>query len=636
MSYLSGLNAAQKEAVQTVSGPMMVIAGAGSGKTRVITHRLAHLIDAANVAPDHILSVTFTNKAAKEMRSRAAKLVGKTAEAAWINTFHSACVRILREHIHHLGYPNEFTIIDDNDQRALLREILAGTNRDSSEVDSYLWAISRFKNRLMTPDEALAAATIHSEHDHAQVYAIYARRLHSIGVVDFDDLLFLSVRLFQHHPECLTRYQEQFSHIMVDEYQDTNHAQYVLIRLLAAKHRNLCVVGDDGQSIYGFRMADISNILNFQKDYPDARVIKLEQNYRSTKTILKAANEVISHNRNQLDKTLWTHNPLGDPIRYCLTPDDKAEASFIVQEIQFMAREHSFSDIAILYRSNSQSRVLEEQLIRCRIPYRIVGGFRFYDRAEIRDTLAYLRLLVNPKDNVSLLRVINTPRRGVGEKALGQLAAYAAANQLSLFETCKMATQAGLTGKTGGAIETFSGMLTELGQEAPQMPVGDLMTAILDRSGYRAGFKESNKKDRERLENLDEFVNMARDFDKRNGRGKLQSFLDYVSLLTDLDTMREGAEQVTLMTVHAAKGLEFPVVFIAGVEEGVFPHYRALDENGLEEERRLFYVGITRAKELLYLTAAQERMRMGVEISCEPSCFLDEIPRECLRKLSYY
>lgn len=636
MSYLAGLNAAQKEAVETTSGPLMIIAGAGSGKTRVITHRLAHLIRAGGVAPERILAVTFTNKAAKEMKSRAAKLVGDAAHAAWVSTFHSACVRILREHITLLGYAEEFVIVDDNDQRALVREILAGTNRNSSEVDPYLWAIARFKNLLLDPDEALVRATIQTEHDHAQVYAAYARRLRDINAVDFDDLLFLTVRLLQNHPQCLRDYQERFSHIMVDEYQDTNHAQYMLIRMLAEQHRNLCVVGDDGQSIYGFRMADITNILNFQADYPEAKVIKLEQNYRSTQTILKAANAVISNNANQLDKTLWTHNPKGDLIRFCIAPDERQEAAFVVQEIQFMAREYGFGDIAILYRSNTQSRLLEEQLMRCRIPYRVVGGFKFYDRSEVRDTLAYLRLIHNQSDNVSLLRVINTPRRGVGKKALNQLASYAAENGITLFQAASMATKAGVTGKAGAALEAFTAIITDLAGLVKQATVGDLMTGVFQRTGYRASFKESDKKDRERLENLDEFQTMAREFDSRSGRGKLKEFLDYITLLTDLDTVRDNVEQVTLMTVHASKGLEYPVVFIVGMEDGVFPHYRALDENGLEEERRLFYVGITRARQLLYLSAAQERARMGAQISCEPSCFLAEIPEECIRKLSFY
>jgi DNA helicase-2/ATP-dependent DNA helicase PcrA len=636
LSYLSGLNAAQKEAVLTVSGPLLIIAGAGSGKTRVITHRLAHLIAGEKYSAAGILAVTFTNKAAKEMRSRAAKLVGDAVHKAWISTFHAACVRILRAEIGLLGYDPEFLIVDDSDQRAIVREILAGTGRNSSEPEPYLWAISRAKNLLLTPSELTARAETHAEHDQAEVYALYARRLRDIGAVDFDDLLFLTVQLFQQHAECLARYQERFHHIMVDEYQDTNHAQYVLIRLLAARHRNLCVVGDDGQSIYGFRMADITNILNFQADYPEARVIKLEQNYRSTQVILRAANALISHNPNQLEKKLWTHNKPGVPIRLCMTPSDRDEAAFVVQEIQFLAGTRHFADIAVLYRSNSQSRLLEEQFLRCRIPYRVVGGFRFYDRAEIRDTLAYLRLLQNQQDNVSLLRVINTPRRGVGDKALAQLATHAAAEGLSLYQAAAQATKAGIKGKTGAALETFAALIAELAALAPEATVGDLMTAVLERTGYRASLKESNKKDRDRLENLTEFVSMAREFDKRNRPGSLKDFLDYITLLTDLDTLREGADQVTLMTVHASKGLEFPAVFITGMEEGVFPHHRALDDHALEEERRLFYVGITRAKEELYLTAAQQRMRMGAPISCEPSCFLAELPADCLRKLSYY
>ncbi|MGI6610729.1 MAG: ATP-dependent helicase [Limnochordia bacterium] len=635
-SYTTGLNSAQKEAVLSVDGPLMVIAGAGSGKTRVITHRLAHLLHTVGVAPEAILAVTFTNKAAREMKSRVTQLVGESARSTWVCTFHSACVRILREHITHLGYKRGFSIIDDNDQHALLREILAGTGRDSSDPNPYLWATSRHKTLLLSPKRALEQAVTHSEHDQAQVYSIYARRLQEIGAVDFDDLLYLTVRLFQEHPSLLEQYQRLFSHIMVDEYQDTNHAQYILIRMLAEQHRNLCVVGDDGQSIYGFRLADITNILNFQQDYAEAKVIKLEQNYRSTQTILRAANAVISENTSQLEKKLWTHNPKGDPINLCFTPTDRDEARFVAQEIQFMAGQHRFNDIAVLYRSKAQSRVLEEQLVRLRIPYRVVGGFRFYDRTEVRDTLSYLRLLGNQEDNVSLLRVINTPRRGLGEKALGKLTAYAAEEDISLFQAATQATKAGIGGKAGAAIEQFATILQELAELVPEAGVGELMIAIFERTGYRAMYKESNKNDRERLETLDEFLSMAKEYDSRHGRGKLQDFLDYIALLTDLDTLRESADQVTLMTVHAAKGLEYPVVFITGMEEGVFPHYRALDDNALEEERRLFYVGVTRARKQLYLTAAQERLRMGAPISCEPSCFLDEIPQECLRKLSFY
>ncbi|NLN18405.1 MAG: UvrD-helicase domain-containing protein [Firmicutes bacterium] len=635
-SFLIGLNSAQKEAVLTTDGPLMVIAGAGSGKTRVITHRLAHLIHTAGVAPEAILAVTFTNKAAREMKSRVMQLVGESAQSAWVCTFHSACVRILREYITHLGYSESFAIIDDNDQRALFREILAGTGRDSSDVNPYLWATSRFKTLLISPQEALTQAVTRSEHDYAQVYDIYARRLQQINAVDFDDLLYLTVRLFREHPAVLEEYRQRFSHIMVDEYQDTNHAQYILIRLLADRHRNLCVVGDDGQSIYGFRLADITNILNFQRDYPEAKVIKLEQNYRSTQTILKPANAVISENRHQLEKRLWTHNPKGDPISLCFTPTDKDEARFVAQEVQFLASRYRFNDMAVLYRSKAQSRLLEEQFVRLRIPYRVVGGFRFYDRAEVRDTLAYLRLLINQEDNVSLLRVINTPRRGIGDKALAKLTTYATEQDISLFRAVSQATEAGVKGKTGKAAEQFAATIDELSEKVSEFGVGELMIAIFERTGYRAMYKESNKGDLDRLETLDEFLSMAKEYDSRHGPGRLQDFLDYIALLTDIDTLRDEADQVTLMTVHAAKGLEYPVVFITGMEEGIFPHYRALDDGALEEERRLFYVGLTRAKEKLYLTAAQERLRMGAPVACEPSCFLDEIPKDCLEKLAYY
>lgn len=636
-ALIHGLNPEQCTGVTTTEGPLMIIAGAGSGKTRVITHRIAHLIRSCRVDPSQILAVTFTNKAAKEMRSRVRELSGRTARGAWICTFHSMCVRILRADIDKLGYDINFSIYDDGDQAALIKEASAGFGKNAKEPSYYLTAISRAKNRRLSPEAYLEMASHPMEQEIAEVYRLYQRKLREQNALDFDDLLFLTVRLLDEHPDVLETYQNRFRYIMVDEYQDTNPIQYALIQQLARRFRNLCIVGDDAQAIYGFRGSDIANILNFQQDYPNATVIRLEQNYRSTQVILNAANAVIAKNANQMPKALWTANGEGEPIRLCQCPSDRHEAAWVLGEIQFMRRLRPYSDTAILFRTNAQSRVLEEECMKNRIPYRLVGGFKFYDRKEIKDMLCYLRLIHNPQDSLSLQRVINVPKKGVGTKALQQYAEYGNEKELPLFEALKAGKEIGVAEKTATAVETFAARVEEYHGKLQDITVIQLMEAVLKVFGYREVFKEENEKDRERLENLDELLRVGAEFDRRHGQGGLKAFLDYISLLTDLDRDDETADVVTLMTVHASKGLEFPVIFVVGLEENIFPHHRSMDDPlSLEEERRLFYVALTRAQKLLYLTYASTRLQYGQPQTCIPSVFLDEIPPELVEEMSFY
>lgn len=634
-TLLEGLNPQQREAVLATDGPVMVIAGAGSGKTRVITHRIAHLIENCHVRPEEILAVTFTNKAAREMRERVSALTGAEVREAWICTFHAMCVRILRADIDLLGYDPNFSIYDDSDQNALIKECLASLGKDAKEPAYYRTAIGRAKNRLLTPEALAEQATGSSERQVAQVYRLYQRKLREQNALDFDDLLLCTLRLLREHPEVLEVYQERFHYIMVDEYQDTNHLQYSLIRLLAEDHRNLCIVGDDFQSVYSFRLADISNILNFQRDYPDARVIKLEQNYRSSGNILEAANAVIANNTNQLKKRLWTEKSPGEPIRICGCPSERHEAQWVMNEILFLRQYYRLSDIAVLFRTNHQSRVFEEECIQYQIPYRLVGGLRYYDRKEVKDLLAYLRLIQNPHDSLSLQRIINIPRRGMGAMTLQKYAHYANEHGCSLFEALKNGEAAGVTGPPLQAMKVFTALVEEYHERQDVLSISELLEAIFVRFGYRSAFNPAREKDRERLENIDEFARLAAEYDRRRSDdGGLKRFLDYVSLLTDIDRDDEGADQVTLMTVHASKGLEFPVVFLVGMEEKIFPHERTLgDPLAIEEERRLFYVGITRAMERLYLTYAESRLRNGQPTPTLPSSFLDEIPIDCREDL---
>lgn len=631
---LTGLNSPQRDAVLHSSGPMLVIAGAGSGKTRVITHRIAHLIARHGYAPEAILAVTFTNKAAKEMLQRVAALTGKSARGAWICTFHAMCVRILRQDIERLGYDANFTIYDDADQNALIKECTASFGKKAEEPGYYRAAIGRAKNRLITADEMAARGGSASDKQIAHVYRLYQRKLREQNALDFDDLLLLTIRLFQEHPDVLAVYQDRFQQIMVDEYQDTNHLQYALIERLAAKHRNLCIVGDDFQSVYSFRLADISNILNFQEDYPDARVVKLEQNYRSTQTILDAANAVIAKNTQQLEKRMWTENGVGEPIRICRCPTDRHEAIWTIEQILYLQKRYRLADMAVLYRTNAQSRVIEEECLKYHVPYRLVGGLKFYDRKEVKDILAYLRLIHNPQDSLSLQRIVNVPARGVGAKTLQKYAQVANETECSLFEA--MRKESGGTSKADLAVARFTDTIWRYHEQQEELSIGRLMAVVLDEFGYRTLYNPSKEKDRDRLENIDEFLRVGAEFDRRRNRGTLKSFLDHIALLTDLDKTDDEADMITLMTVHASKGLEYPVVFLVGMEENLFPHRRSIESpSALEEERRLCYVGMTRAKELLYLTHAESRTQFGQPVNCLPSMFLDEIPPEFIEECAY-
>lgn len=637
VSLLTELNETQREAVMATQGPVLVIAGAGSGKTRVITHRIAHLIENLHVSPAQILAVTFTNKAANEMRQRIHELSRSSTQGAWICTFHAMCVRILRADIDKLGYEPTFSIYDANDQTAIIKECIAPYGKQAKDPGFYRAAISRYKNSLLSPDTAIARASSRFAKQAARVYQLYERKLREQNALDFDDLLFLTLQLFQNHPDILAVYQDRFRYIMVDEYQDTNHLQYSLIQHLAAKHRNLCIVGDDFQSVYSFRLADISNILDFQNDYPDAQVFKLEQNYRSTQTILEAANHIIAKNENQLEKKMWTNNGVGDLIQICRCPSDRHEAGWVLNEILFLQRRYQLADMAILYRTNAQSRLLEEECLKNNIPYRLVGGLRFYDRKEIRDILAYLRLIHNPHDSLSLQRIINQPRRGIGAKTLQRYAAYANDNEIPLFEALHHSEACGVKGRPALTMETFTELVTYFHERQDEMRIADLITAILNRFDYRSIYNPQKEADNDRLENIAELQRVGNEYDNRSRDGTLKGFLDYIALLTDLDDDDDNADMVTLMTIHASKGLEFPVVFMIGMEETLFPHFRSFDNlAAMEEERRLCYVGMTRAKQRLIMTHAETRLQGGQPVDCFASRFLDEIPPEYVEEYMYY
>ncbi|MFY9487325.1 MAG: UvrD-helicase domain-containing protein [Solirubrobacterales bacterium] len=634
---LTGLNEPQKAAVVHRGGPLLVLAGAGSGKTRVLTHRIAHLVQTGDAQPENILSITFTNKAAGEMRDRAERLVGGRARAMWLMTFHSACARILRSEAELLGFTRGFTIYDSSDSQRLIRQCL-----DANEVDTKRFPprmiqslISRAKNQLDNPaayerkvdgvvDEVVAAA-----------YITYERRLRESNAMDFDDLLLRGVDLFETFPEVLAKYQNTFRHILVDEYQDTNAAQYRWVELLAREHRDLVVVGDDDQSIYGFRGADVRNILGFEKDFPDAAVVKLEQNYRSTARILEAAHAVVSRNSGRKGKKLWTDGPTGEPIRIRQLTDEHEEARFVAGEIERLTEGGvANTDIAVFYRTNAQSRVLEDTLVRYRVPYQVIGGTRFYERAEIKDALAYLTLLANPNDQVSLQRVINSPRRGIGKTTVSRLLAYSNTIGEPALDLCGRAEEVpGLAGAALKSLARFAETMDALRERAAtEKHVGDLLEAVIEQSGYADALKaEATIESEGRLENLAEFVGLAREYDLNSvgdDEAGLEPFLQQVALFSDQDALTEDSGAITLMTLHNAKGLEFPVVFMIGQEEGIFPHSRAVDSGDIEEERRLCYVGITRARERLYMLHAAARTLFGERQWNERSRFLDEIPEE--------
>lgn len=636
---LSMLNPQQRLAAETLEGPVLILAGAGSGKTRALTCRVANLM-AHGVAAYHILALTFTNKAAKEMKERIAALVGDQANDAWISTFHSTCAKILRRDIEKLGgYTRSFVIYDDDDQGAVLKEILKRQNIDDKllPIRELKAKISDAKNKLMGPDEWFD----HSDRDFRcqqihTVFVEYEARLKTLNALDFDDLLVKTLELLADHPPVLDVYRKRFQYVMVDEYQDTNYAQYMLVKLLTDQSRNLCVVGDDDQSIYGWRGADIRNILDFEKDYPDAKLVKLEQNYRSTQVILDAANAVIDNNSGRKPKNLWTANGNGSEIIYYQANDERDEARYVIENMQKLQLNEGakLGDMAVLYRTNAQSRVFEEMLIKSGIAYTMVGGTKFYERKEIKDALAYLRLLYNPHDSLSLLRIINVPRRGIGDATLARLQEYANASGQSLFEVVTNAADVpGLASRFANKLDELSELLFELMGEAADVPVKQLLDDVLLKTGYLEELQSSkDPQDESRVENLKEMLSVTEEFAvkcERNGEEPtLENFLADVALVADIDDAELGEEAVTLMTLHSAKGLEFPDVFLVGMEEGIFPHSRTLmNENEIEEERRLCYVGITRAEKHLFLSNARTRTIYGRTQYYTPSRFLQEVPR---------
>jgi len=660
-AVLAGLNPVQREAVTAADGPLLVVAGAGSGKTRVLTHRIAHLIAERRASPFQILAITFTNKAAGEMKERVAGLVGPMARRMWVATFHSACSRILRREAEHLGMKSAFTIYDQTDAVRLVDFVRRDLDLDPKRFPPRQLhsRISAAKNELVLPDAYAASATTPHEKVLAQVYAEYQRRLLDANAVDFDDLLVLTVRLFREHPDVLARWQQRFTHVLVDEFQDTNVAQWELVQRLAEGHRNLLVVGDTDQSIYRFRGADYRNLLRFEEEFPDASIIVLDQNYRSTQRILDAANAVIANNAARRPKHLWTEQVGGELCTRYQAEDEHDEAAFVAGEIVRLSDSEGvrFQDCAVFYRTNAQSRVLEEALVRANLPYRVVGGVKFYDRREVKDALAYLRALVNPDDEVSWKRIVNVPRRGVGDTSLTRIDRYAQAQELTFREALREGAAAGVTGKALGGIRDLLALMEEFEQVAPE-GVTATVEAVLHRTGYLAELEaERTIEAVGRIENLRELVGVCQEFDAAldggnasvlaaladlgdgaeieipEGLRRVQAFLESVALVTDLDQVEgEEVRAVTLMTLHAAKGLEFPVVFLTGLEDGIFPHVRSLgDPDELEEERRLCYVGITRAMERLYLCHAWSRTLFGATDYYPPSRFLNEIPEELVR-----
>ncbi|HHY68435.1 MAG TPA: UvrD-helicase domain-containing protein, partial [Alicyclobacillus sp.] len=589
-ALLAGLNDAQREAVRQTEGPLLILAGAGSGKTRVLTHRVAYLVATRKAPPWGILAITFTNKAAREMRERIGRLVGPEAEEIWVSTFHSYCVRVLRRHIEPLGFTRSFSILDASVQTTAVKQVLGEMNLDTKKFDPrrMAGAISTLKNELITPSQAAERARDFFQEVVAQVYERYQEKLRANNALDFDDLLMKTVELWDAFPESLEDQQRRFVYLHVDEYQDTNHAQYELVKRLAQRRRNLCVVGDSDQAIYGWRGADVRNILDFEADYPDAKVIKLEQNYRSTGRILAAANAVIAHNRQRKEKRLWSDRPQGEPVIVHEAMDEQGEAYFVVEEIRNHVEQGGrYGDVAVLYRTNAQSRVLEEMMMKASIPYVMVGGVKFYERKEIKDLLAYLRILVNPRDDFSTERVVNVPKRGIGEGTLAKAAAFAARRNLSLYEALERVDELEVSARAASGIRQFVDLTAALRAMMPFLSVTELVQEVLNRTGYReALIREDTLEAQSRLENLEEFLSVTQEFDRRQdtaAEGGLEAFLADVALVSDLD-MAETEDGVVLMTLHSAKGLEFPVVFLVGMEEGIFPHSRVLDDPDQMEE----------------------------------------------------
>lgn len=630
------LNPEQRRAVETTEGPLLIMAGAGSGKTRVLTHRIAYLIATRKAPPWGILAITFTNKAAREMKERVSKLIGPEGDDIWVSTFHSMCVRILRKDIDRIGFSSNFTILDSSDQLSVIRGCMKDLNIDTKKFEpkAIQAAMGAAKNELISPERYAQKVGDHFESLVAQVYKAYQKRLRANNSLDFDDLIMTTIDLFKQVPEVLDFYQKKFKYVHVDEYQDTNRAQYMLCNMLADKHKNICVVGDSDQSIYGWRGADITNILNFEEDYPNATTILLEQNYRSTANILNAANAVIQQNVGRKPKNLWTDSGEGNLIKVYQADTEHDEGYFVTSEIKKNQMEgKSYSDHAILYRTNAQSRVIEEILIKSEIPYQIVGGVKFYDRKEIKDVLAYLRLISNPDDDISLERIVNVPKRGIGATTIAKLSEAGTARGISIMKVIADMDLVDISPKTKNTLREFHTMIESLNRMQEYLSVTELTEKLLELSEYKLELqREGTLESKARVENIDEFLSVTQEFEKRNEDKTLLSFLTDLALIADIDTMDKDDEQsdaVVLMTMHSAKGLEFPVVFIIGMEEGVFPHSRTFQDNEeLEEERRLAYVGITRAEKQLFLTCARTRTLFGRTNSSPPSRFLKEIPEE--------
>lgn len=633
---LNDLNPMQRRAAETLEGPVLILAGAGSGKTRTLTYRVANLLE-HGVKAWHILALTFTNKAAREMRERIERLAGADAGEAWIGTFHSICCRILRRDIEKLGYERSFTIYDDDDQQRVIKAVLKELDIDEKFLPPKAVSadISDAKNRLLSPDEWLQkrGGDYRSQKTH-DVMTRYEQRLRAANALDFDDLLVKTLQLFVEHPPVLEYYQGRFQYVHVDEYQDTNYTQYQLVRLITRESRNLCVVGDDDQSIYGWRGADIRNILDFEKDFPDATVIKLEQNYRSTANILDAANQIIAHNEGRKEKELWTEDGEGEKIALYAAADERDEAAWICQRIRQLQRGGTpYGGIAILYRMHALSRVLEETLMRAGIPYHVYGGTRFYDRREVRDVLAYLRLIQNPADDISLSRIINVPKRAIGDSTVEQLTQYARQNDMSLYAAVAAPPDT-LASRARKSVNDFSSLIVSLLLAKETLPLSEFVQKVIDDSGLIAQYqKEENEENQARIENIREFMGAVTEFEQKSEDKSLFAFLENVALVTELDNQDSAPSFVTMMTLHSAKGLEYDAVFMSGMEEGIFPSARAMQEdNRVEEERRLCYVGVTRARKLLHLSYARRRMLFNQMQFNAPSCFLQEIPKRLIRE----
>ncbi len=641
---LRSLNPQQRAAVEATEGPLLVLAGAGSGKTRVLTHRIAYLVGACGIPPESILAVTFTNKAAGEMRERVEKILGMSTTDLWISTFHSACVRILRRDISHLGYSRGFVIYDDGDTRSAIRDALKRHGLDSSvsEAKRFQWRIDRWKNDGLDPAAASRTAEDLDSDTAAKIYATYQRMLVDSNALDFGDLLLRTTELFHRFPEVLAHYQRRWQYVLVDEYQDTNRVQYDFVQQVSRRHRNLCVVGDPDQSIYAWRGADIRNIMEFERDYPDVKVVKLEINYRSTQPILDGASGVVANNVDRRHKDLFTEREGGELIQIHHARNDRSEADYVVRQILAAVREgdRRGGEFAIFYRTNHQSRLFEEELLKYDMPYVVVGGVRFYDRAEIKDALAYLRLLINPADVASLRRIINKPARGIGKTTIERAESLSVERSISLFDAVALIAEGEGGGRVPPKLRSFLALIRSLQDEVAAWSPADALARVLDQTGYAAQLEQEDTPEAAaRLENLRELLTAAEDFERVNAsvsdddRSALERFLDQVALVSDLDAYHQRDDCVSLMTAHSAKGLEFPIVFMVGMEEGIFPHAASSrDESGIEEERRLCYVGMTRAMERLTLTCAAERHRFGSRTSSPPSRFLNEIPNAALEE----